>query len=208
MPEGTAGPILTIPDTRCNVSRAAPYITRGHAIREPAGVIDFSQLYEAHARHVHRFVVFLSGNPAMADDIVSETFIRVWHARARLDLATVRAYLLTIARNLFLEELRRTARLAALDADVVDAGPGPERRAAAERELQAVLSALQRLPEVDRAAVLLRADEGLSYEDIAAALGISPAAARVKVHRARLKLAEVRAAGEAGAIGTEQERRG
>ena len=175
-------------------------------IREPASVIDFSQLYEAHARHVHRFVVFLSGNPAMADDIVSETFIRVWHARTRLDLATVRAYLLTIARNLFLEELRRTGRLTPIAQDAADAGPDPERRAAAERELQTVLAALQRLPEVDRSAVLLRAEEGLSYDDIAAALGISPAAARVKVHRARLKLAEVRAAGEAGAM--EKERRG
>jgi RNA polymerase sigma-70 factor (ECF subfamily) len=53
-----------------------------------------------------------------------------------------------------------------------------------------VLVALQTLPEIDRAAVLLRAEEGMSYEEVAAALGISPVAARVKVHRARLKLAE------------------
>ena len=42
----------------------------------------------------------------------------------------------------------------------------------------------------DRAAVLLRAEEGMSYDEVAAALGISPVAARVKVYRARLRLAE------------------
>jgi DNA-directed RNA polymerase specialized sigma24 family protein len=40
-------------------------------------------------------------------DFVSETFIRVWHARDRLDLTTVKAYLLAIARNMFLDERRR-----------------------------------------------------------------------------------------------------
>jgi RNA polymerase sigma-70 factor (ECF subfamily) len=53
-----------------------------------------------------------------------------------------------------------------------------------------VLTALARLPEIDRAAVLMRADGGLPYEEIAAALQVSVAAAKVKVHRARLKLAE------------------
>ena len=42
-----------------------------------------------------------------AGDFVSETFIRMWHARDRLDLTTVKAYLLAISRNLFLDERRR-----------------------------------------------------------------------------------------------------
>ncbi len=51
---------------------------------------------------------------------------------------------------------------------------------------------LQTLPEVDRAALLMHSQEDLPYTEIAAALGISVAAARVKVHRARLKLNEYR----------------
>jgi RNA polymerase sigma-70 factor (ECF subfamily) len=155
-------------------------------------VVEFSRLFEAHARDVHRFALFLSGDSALADDIVSETFIRLWHARSRVDLATVKGYLLTIARNLFLAERRHARRTAPLDEHATDDRPGPERRAGSEQELRAVLAALQALPEVDRAAVLLRAEEGMSYEEVAAALGISPAAARVKVHRARLRLAETR----------------
>ena len=85
---------------------------------------------------------------------------------------------------------RHARRITALDERARDTRPDPERRAHANLELQAVLAALQTLPEVDRAAVLLRAEEGMSYDEVAATLGISAVAARVKVHRARLKLAE------------------
>jgi RNA polymerase sigma-70 factor, ECF subfamily len=156
-------------------------------------MVDFSELYRKYAGDVHRFALFLSGDPALADDIVSETFIRLWHARGRVDLTTVKSYLLVIARNLFLAQQRHARRWTSVDERaraVVDVRPGPERCAQAHLDLQIVLAALQMLPEVDRAAVLLRAEEGMSYEEIAAALKISAAAARVKVHRARLKLAE------------------
>jgi RNA polymerase sigma-70 factor (ECF subfamily) len=158
-------------------------------------VIDFSELYRAHAGDVHRFVLFLSGDPALADDILSETFIRLWHARGRVDLTTVKGYLFAIARNLFLAERRYARRMTTLDERAPDTRPGPEHRAHSHIELQAALAALQTLPEIDRAAVLLRAEEGMSYEEVAAALGISPVSARVKVYRARLKLAEALRAG-------------
>ena len=155
-------------------------------------MIDFSTFYKAHARDVHRFALFLSGDHALADDIVSETFIRVWHARSRVDMGTAKGYLLAIARNLFLDERRRTRRMAALDERSADIRPGPEQCAGAKAELQVVLEALQTLPEIDRAALLMRAEDGMPYEEIASALGVSPVAARVKVHRARLKLAKAR----------------
>lgn len=151
-------------------------------------VIDFDGLYRAHARDVHRFVLFLSGNPDVADDIVSETFIRLWTARGRLDLSTVRGYLFAIARNLYLRQRRHVARGAELGEQVADRAPSPEQQAGSRDELRAVLTALQTLPEVDRAALLMRVDDGLPYAEIAATLRISVASAKVKVHRARLAL--------------------
>lgn len=68
--------------------------------------------------------------------------------------------------------------------------PGPDDVARGQSDLRVVLTALAALPEIDRAAALMRADDALTYDEIAAALGISVAAAKVKVHRARLKLAE------------------
>ena len=137
--------------------------------------------------------------------ILSETFIRLWHARDRVDLTTVKGYLLTIARNLFLADRRHARRMATLDDRAHDTRPGPERRAHAHFELQAVLAALQTLPEIDRAAVLLRAEDGMSYDEVAAALGISPVAARAKVYRARLKLAEALRTGRPGSAQPEKQ---
>jgi len=58
---------------------------RGRARRDPErpDVMDFTELYQAHAGDVRRFALFLSGDPSLADDIVSETFIRVCHAGGR-----------------------------------------------------------------------------------------------------------------------------
>lgn len=155
-------------------------------------MIDFQSLYDAHAKTVFRFAYALSGDRALAGDITSETFVRAWVARDRIDLPTVVGYLLTIARHLHLEDRRRAARHAALDVDPADAAPGPHALAAGRAELDAVLTDLQELPEVDRAALLMRAEDRVSYDEIAAALGVSAGAVKVKVHRARRRLAERR----------------
>ncbi len=158
--------------------------------RDQTRLVDFGALYLAHARDLRRFALYLSGDAAAADDLVSEAFVRAWTARERVEMATVRGYLFTIVRNLFLKQQRHEHREVPLDQQLADGRPGPDERAGDQRELQVVLAALARLPEIDRAAVLMRADEGVPYEEIAAALGISTVAAKVKVHRARLKLAE------------------
>jgi len=157
---------------------------------------DFGAMYEQYARDVLRFATFLTGSRAEAEDITSETFVRAWTSAGAIRVATVKAYLFMIARNLHVDRRRELARRGALAADPPD--PAPRHDTALDRrdELQRVLAALQALPEIDRAAVLMRADEGLSYEDIAAALGLTVAAARVKVHRARMRLAESRSTKE------------
>jgi len=85
---------------------------------------DFEKLYEDHARDVYRFALYLSGDRAVAEDITSETFIRVWTATARVELATVRAYLLTIARNLYLHGQRRQWRRTEMPERLLTLVPG------------------------------------------------------------------------------------
>jgi RNA polymerase sigma-70 factor (ECF subfamily) len=157
---------------------------------------DFEQLYERYARDVYRFALYLSGNTAQAEDIASETFVRVWTVRDTIRAASVKAYLFTIARNLHNDGRRRDARQVELPEGLLDHAPSPEVEAADRQALEGVLRALQAIPEVDRAALLMRAQDGLPYEDIALALGLSLAAVRVKVHRARLRIAELRVPGK------------
>ena len=155
----------------------------------------FHDLYQSYSRDVYRFALYLSGDPALADDITSETFVRVWSSPEPIRFATVKGYLLTIARNLWLMERRRHLRrqgFVEVNETLPDTGPSVSREVEAKDELGRVLRALQEFPELDRAAVLMRADEGLSYEEIAIALGLPVATVKVKVHRARLRLAQIR----------------
>ena len=152
----------------------------------------FRELYESYARDVYRFALYLSGDPSLADDITSETFIRVWSSPEPVRLATVKAYLLTIARNLWLTERKRRLRSQDLDETIPDGSQSIWRQVEAKDELDRVLRALREIPEVDRAALLMRVDEGLPYEEVAAALGLPVATVKVKVHRARLRLAQIR----------------
>jgi RNA polymerase sigma-70 factor (ECF subfamily) len=148
------------------------------------------EIYRAYAPDVHRFAYWLCGDRAEAEDIVSETFVRAWAGADDLRAATVKAYLLTIARNLYLKRRRRASKQTAIDPALPDPGPDPSRRAEQQEEFDAVQRALACLPEVDRAALLMRVEEEMPYEEIARALGISLTAAKVKVHRARIRLAE------------------
>jgi len=148
----------------------------------------FEQLYRTYFPDVRRFALYLTGEADEADDIAAETFVRAWAADAPLRARSLRAYLLTIARNLHREGHRSGWRLAALRAEAPDEPPGLERELAGRSELRSTLARLQTLPEADRAALLMRGLHDLPYEEIAAALGISAAAARVKVHRARAAL--------------------
>jgi RNA polymerase sigma-70 factor, ECF subfamily len=158
-------------------------------------ILDFETLYERHAPDVFRFAMYMSGNKSDAEDITAETFVRAWTAPQSIESATVKGYLFTIARNLFLKSLRRTSRQTPLSEELPDPAPGTAGRLEQQAELDAVLARLQTLPEVDRAAVLMRALEGLPYQEIATALDISLSAAKVKVHRARAVLMKLRTSG-------------
>jgi len=151
-------------------------------------MIDVSSLYQRYAKDVYRFSLFLSGDRALAEDLTSETFLRVWSVRETIRLTTVKAFLFTIARNLFLQWQRKKLRHVDLDDRIPDPRPGPGQSAEQSMTLVAVITRLGELPESDRVALLMQA-EGVPYEDIASVLGIGVAAAKVKVHRARRRLA-------------------
>jgi RNA polymerase sigma-70 factor (ECF subfamily) len=149
---------------------------------------EFSGLYRKYAPDVFRFALYLSGDRSQAEDITSETFVRAWTSPEPVKQATVKGYLFTIARNLFLQGLRRKSRQVELGREMADPRASPYDQAERKEDVRAVLAGLQELPEIDRAALLMRALDGLPYEEISRSLGISLASAKVKVHRARLAL--------------------
>jgi RNA polymerase sigma-70 factor (ECF subfamily) len=157
---------------------------------------EFQDIYQRYAQDVHRFALYLSGDQALAEDITSETFVRLWASDEKMiRMLTVKAYLFAIARHLYIDSRRSASRHVAIDPELPEPGTSPEMLAIYKSELREVLRLLQEIPEVDRAALLMHAQQGTSYEDIARVLGISLAAVKIKIHRARLRLAEARGRG-------------
>lgn len=161
--------------------------------------MDFHSIYDQYAGDVHRFALYLCGNRAQADDLTSEAFVRLWTAPGEIRLLTIKAFLFAIVRNLYRTGLRGRHRADALSEDAPSAAISVEVQLAAKSELALVMRALMQLPETDRAALWMRAQDEMSYEEIAGVLGLTPVAVRVRVHRARLRLAEL--VGERGGVG-------
>jgi RNA polymerase sigma-70 factor (ECF subfamily) len=151
-------------------------------------MINFQDLYESYSAEVYRFALWLAGNISEAEDITSETFIRAWAHHTKIRTETLKAYLLTISRNIYLQHQRKKRRQVVLEDVHTDPAPGPEKLTESQLQLQNVQKILQALPEVDRAAFVLRVQHDLAYDEISRVLKLSITATKVKVYRVRKKL--------------------
>jgi RNA polymerase sigma-70 factor (ECF subfamily) len=155
-------------------------------------MLNFQDLYESYATEVYRFALWLAGDSSEAEDITSETFIRAWAHNGAIRTETLKAYLFTIARNVYLEQRRKSKHQVTLDHVYPDPAPGPGKLVESRLELQRVQSVLQTCSEIDRAAFVLRVQHELPYAEIARVLELSVTASKVKVHRVRKKLLATR----------------
>jgi len=149
----------------------------------------FHEIYESYSKDVYRYCYWLSGSAEDADDITSETFARAWAGREGIRTETVKAYLFAIARNLYLNQKRVSSRNVELSPEHVDMNPSPHEIVESRLALEHAMKAIQSLPEVDRTAFLMRIQHELSYDEIARILQLPLTTVKVKIHRARLKLA-------------------
>jgi RNA polymerase sigma-70 factor, ECF subfamily len=153
----------------------------------------FRRLFERYAPEVRRFLRGLLGEAAAADEATQECFVRAHRRLDRLhEDAGLRAWLFGIARKVALEERRKRRRLWPSTSlpERTDPAPSPEQQLLGNEGDRVLSTALAELDEERRAALLLRLDHGLGYEDIAAALGWSLAKVKNEIHRGRLELRE------------------
>lgn len=150
----------------------------------------WDELVRQHADRVYRLAYRLSGNRQDAEDLTQDTFIRVFRSLQSYQPGTFEGWLHRITTNLFLDMVRRRARIRmeALPEDydrVPATDPDPEQiyhDAHLQADLQAALDSLA--PEF-RAAVVLCDIEGLSYEEIATTLDVKLGTVRSRIHRGR-----------------------
>ena len=165
------------------------------AILAPEGWVSpsWEQVVREHSARVYRLAYRLSGNAQDAEDLTQETFIRVFRSLAQYTPGTFEGWLHRITTNLFLDMVRRRQRIR-FDPLPEDAErlrgtePSPEQvyvDTSLDPQIQAALDAL---PPEFRAPVVLCDIEGLSYEEIAATLGIKMGTVRSRIHRGRVQL--------------------
>ena len=151
-------------------------------------MINFQDLYESYAVEVYRFTLWLAGDRSDAEDITSETFISAWVHSSKIRTETLKAYLFTISRNIYLQHLRKKKRQVVLEDVHPDPAPGPEILTESQLKLQKINRVLQTLPEIDRAAFVLRVQHELPYDEISRVLELTITTTKVKVYRVRKKL--------------------
>ncbi len=151
-------------------------------------MLTFEELYLGYAPPVYRFACWLAGDPGDAEDITAETFFRAWMNFDTIRTETLKAYLFTIARNVYLESLRKNRRHRHLHESHPDCQPAMEGLIEEQGELDAVQKFLQSVPEIDRSAFVLRIQYDLPYAEVARILKLSESAVKVKIHRLRKKL--------------------
>ncbi len=160
--------------------------------REPE---QFAVLFRRHAPQIQRYVLRRLG-PDAADDVVAETFLLAFRQRDRYDLARLdaRPWLYGIATNLIgrhrRAEIRQYRALARTGCDPVTE-PFTDRvddRVSAGAAGRRLAAALARLPAAHRDTLLLVAWGDLSYEEVAAALGVPVGTVRSRLSRARTTL--------------------
>jgi len=156
----------------------------------------FSVLVERYKDAVQNLAYRMLGNITEAEDITQETFVRAFTQLASYKTAhKFSTWLLSIASHLAIDQLRRRRFLALPLEDVpflewiVDAAVSPEQSALQGEQQDEVQQYLQKLPGKYRAVIVLRYWHDFSYEEIAAALKLTPALVKARLHRARELLA-------------------
>ncbi len=165
----------------------------------------FEELVRLHQGPVIGTITRMLGDPDEAHDIAQVVFLRVWKSAARWEpTAKFTTWLFTITRNLVFNESRRRSRKPAWSMDeprsddsddrpreFADPSARPPDVDAHQAELErAVDAAVQKLPENQRLAVILRRHEDMDYEQIARILDTSVSSVKSLLFRARTTLRE------------------
>ncbi|MFZ3057957.1 MAG: RNA polymerase sigma factor [Minisyncoccales bacterium] len=155
----------------------------------------FSQIYDEHVDKVYRFVFFKVSNEALAQDITSETFTRLWKEISfDKEVKSPSGFLFRVAKNLIIDHYRtKDQNPVILDnpENILDKSQDIAGQAVQNDDMRAVTAALGQLGEDYRAAVSMYYIEQEPISEVAKALKRSPGATRVMIHRGMKQLRDI-----------------
>ncbi|NJM15960.1 MAG: RNA polymerase sigma factor [Bacteroidales bacterium] len=150
-------------------------------------VVEYNSCVDEYADRLFRFVVRSVKDIDMANDIVQETFARVWEKVATIEFAKARSYLFTAAYHIMLNSFRGSKRLQQMEETHANEYSHNEQYTDIKEVLE---QALNKLPEVQKTVILLRDYEGYSYQEIAEMTELSESQVKVYIYRGRMALKE------------------
>ncbi len=179
------------------------------AVGEESGLVRRAQegeraaqadLVDRYWERIYRWLYRLTRDRHTAEDLAQEAFLKAFAHLDRFCAGTnFGAWLFRIAHNGYANHCRASRPRQSLPDELPDRSVGPDELVGERETLHELNCALGKLPLEFRAALLLRAEEGLSFREIAAVLSITEETARWRVFKARrrlLKLLEPRGTGE------------
>jgi len=148
-------------------------------------VEEYNGAVDAFADNLYRFVLKNLKDVVVSEDIVQDTFEKLWMKLEEVSALKVKSYLFTSAYHTMIDYIRKEKRVQLVD----QANLQEESREEHYSDLGEVLErAVQNLPADQRAAVMLRDYEGYSYREIAEITGLSESQVKVYIYRARVYL--------------------
>lgn len=149
----------------------------------------FRQALTQHQGLVYGYALRMLGDAALAEDVAQEVFLRLFRTAGKYKAqGSLRGYLMTICRNLCIDNLRRAGMRVA---DGLDNQPGPHnplRDLETKQTAEVVNAALAALPVNQRSAVVLRHGQGMSYAEMASVMATTVSAVESLLVRARRAL--------------------
>ena len=158
----------------------------------------FAQLFDHFAPRLKSFMMRKNASAELAEDLVQEAMIAVWTKAGLYEPSkgSVTTWVFTIARNHFLNDLRRTRRETQLEEGQAEAALVSDAEQEEGLNLGDLHRALNRLPPERREALLLVGASGFSYEEAAQVCGVAVGTIKSRVARGRAQLAQILDAGD------------
>lgn len=146
---------------------------------------EYNTLVDLHADGLFRFVVKHVRNEMLAQDVVQDSFAKVWEKHEEISGEKGKSYLFTTAYHGLIDVLKRENRSASIE----NVEPTRSSASMEQFDVQGILKdALDTLPEIQKSVIMLRDYEGYSYDEIAEITGLNESQVKVYIFRARQAL--------------------
>jgi RNA polymerase sigma-70 factor (ECF subfamily) len=146
---------------------------------------EYNRCVDDHSDAVYRFILKNIRDKDKAKDIIQDSFEKMWLRHTEIEFSKAKAYLFTTAYHTLVDSTRRDKKLSPME----DAKLNRESVENSYSDLKEVIEeALEKLPDIQRSAIMLRDYEGYSYEEIGQITGLNESQVKVYIFRARMTL--------------------